>query len=173
MPIAYYINLEGAPVGAEQDIHDAFLAWQHEIKSPQVEQAYPGDHSAVSFVYMGLTTATGATDGKNVVYFRSCDSCGAASASVRSKRKAVVEFDIFLNGTRAWVTDLACPTHECSGLDLQGVATHEVGHALDLYHVTSEAASSLTMYGTETDTFSRRDLGAGDVLGLRSLYPER
>src|SRR5918999_6457700 len=55
MPLPYYINVANAPAGAEQDIHDAFLAWQNEIKSEAVEQAYPGDHSGVSFVFMGLT----------------------------------------------------------------------------------------------------------------------
>lgn len=172
MPIPYYVNLNGAPVGAEQDIHDAFLAWQNEMKSPQVKQAYPGDHSTVSFVYMGLTTATGDLDGMNVVYFEACDLCGSASANKRVRRKVNTEFNIFFNASRSWSTDLTCPTHDCGALDLQGVATHEIGHVLDLYHVSAEADTLLTMYGTEANTFLRRDLGAGDVLGLRALYPE-
>lgn len=172
MPIPYYINLGSAPLGAEQDIHDAFLTWQNELKSSQVEEAYPGDHSSVSFLYMGLTGATGELDGKNVVYFRACDGCGAASTDKRVRRKVNAEFDIFFNASRSWSTDVTCPAQGCSGLDLQGVATHEIGHVLDLYHVTAEADAVLTMYGTETDTFSRRDLGAGDLLGLRTLYPE-
>lgn len=172
MPIPYYINLSGAPAGAEQDIHDAFLAWQNEIKSPQVEQVYPGDRSAVTFVYMGVTTATGGLDGRNVVYFEACEACGSASVNKRVRRKANTEFDVFINSSRAWSTDLTCPTHDCGALDLQGAATHEIGHVLDLYHVADEADALLTMYGTEANTFLKRDLGAGDVLGLRALYPE-
>ena len=172
MPLPYYINLTNAPAGAEQDIHDAFLAWQNEVKSQAVEQAYPGDHSSVSFVYMGPTTATGETDGKNVVYFRVCEACGAGSADKRVRRKVNSEFDIFLNASRTWSTDLICPTQDCGGLDLQGAATHEIGHVLDLYHVADPSDALLTMYGTEENTVAKRDLGAGDVLGVRSLYPQ-
>ena len=112
MPLPYYINLAGAPAGAEQDIHDAFLAWEDEVKSEAVENAYPGDHSSVSFVFSGFTTTTGETDGMNVVYFRACDGCGAGSVDKRVRRKVNAEFDIFINANEDWSTDLTCPTQD-------------------------------------------------------------
>ena len=172
-PVPYYINPTGAPAGAEQAIHDSFLTWQNETKSPAVETLLPGDHSALSFVYMGLTSARGARDGKNVVYFTPCDRCDAGSASRYVKGGKILEGDIFLNASRVWSTDLSCPPHDCGGLDLQSVATHEIGHVIDLYHVTSEAAARLTMYpGGGVGEIDKRDLGAGDVLGLRRAYPQ-
>jgi len=176
MPVAYSVNDLRAPAGAALDIQDAFGAWQNEVKSPQVEAAYPGDRSAVAFTYDGLTTSTApAQDGVNTVIFQPSQR-GVAGASVRTKRGRILEFDISLNSNVAWQTDVTCPAHNCGGFDVQNVVTHEVGHVLDLYHVSDEADRMLTMYGDSVagsfaNETAKRDLGAGDVLGMRALYP--
>jgi hypothetical protein len=172
LPISYAINLAGAPPGAEQDIHDAFQTWQDEVGSSAVESAYPGDASRVAFQFTGHTTARGGNDGVNVVYFDACSSCGASAETSYASGKRMTGFDIFVNATRAWETDLTCPTHACGSLDLQNALTHEIGHALDLYHPTSDAAAELTMYaGAVPDEIKKRDLGAGEVVALRTIYP--
>jgi hypothetical protein len=175
-PIPYFINPANAPAGAEQDIHDAFLAWQNEAGSPQVEAAYPGDQSTVSFGYQGPTTATGGRDGINTVHFTPCTAtCGAAGASIAissGRVKRIVEFDIGINPNWGWATDVTCPSADCGLFDLQNAVTHEIGHALDLYHPLDEAAAELTMYGqTHANEVNKRDLGAGEVLALRRIYP--
>ena len=177
--ITYYVNPAGLPAGAEQDIQDAFTAWEDEHKSAAVESAYPGDHSSVDFVYGGLTTRSGVRDGVNVVHAASTG--GSAAVTVRTKGTRITEFDMVFNSGWSWSTDLTCPTHDCGTVDLQNVATHEVGHVLDLYHVTADADAALTMYPYPADPSARpdrwagetskRDLGAGDVLGLREAYP--
>lgn len=63
-------------------------------------------------------------------------------------------------------------------LDLQSVATHEIGHVLGLDHVDTSAAVELTMYPrvqAEANHIGRRTstLARGDVLGLRALYGSR
>jgi hypothetical protein len=175
MPISYSINLANAPLGAEQDTHDAFLAWQNETGSAQVEAAYPGDQSNLAFVYQGPTTATGGRDGINTVHFTPCSPCGAAGASIKissGKTKRIIEFDISINPDWGWQTDVTCPSGGCGLFDLQNAITHEIGHALDLYHPTDEAAAELTMYGiTRANEVNKRDLGAGEVLALRRIYP--
>ena len=172
-PIPYWINPAGAPDGAISDVQDAFLTWENEVKSAQVEAAYPGDRSTVSFLYMGTTGSTGAKDGKNVVYFTGCSQCGPAW--VKNKvlnKKTITEFDIEFNSSVRWTTDITCPSHDCGALDVQNVATHEIGHVLDLYHVDTAAASQLTMHsGASPDELLKRDLGAGDIRGLRAAYP--
>jgi hypothetical protein len=174
MPIPYYVNLTGAPVGALDDIQDSFNAWQNEVKSATLEAdpRYAGDHSAVSFVFRGLTNLSGQhQDGMNTVYFAD-GAGGTASAGVWGSGKQVTGFDISVNTTRAWTTDLSCPTHTCGELDLQNVLTHEIGHVLDLYHVTDDADAELTMYpGAAPDEIKKRDLGAGEILAVRALYP--
>ena len=173
MPIPFYVNPAGAPAGAVEDLQDAFLAWQNEVKSPAVEAAYPGDRSSVAFVFMGLTTATGAQrDGLNTVYFAASAGGAAFVSNLTSRRSTLLEFDIAFNSNTSWSTDLTCPLHNCGALDLQNVATHEIGHVLDLYHVEVAAAAELTMHpGAAPDEVKKRDLGAGEVLALRAMYP--
>ena len=179
LPVRYFVNETAAPAGAGLDVQDAFSTWENELKSPQVEAAYPGDGSGISFSYAGPTMLTAPQrDGINTVIFR--PSSGApGAATIYTRGSEIVEFDITLNSSRQWQTDLTCPSHACGALDVQNVATHEIGHVLDLYHVTSEADALLTMYGGAADGSSfnnetaKRDLGAGDVLGLRRAYPIR
>ena len=171
-PIPFEVNSLAASPGADQDVLDAFLAWQNEVKSPQVEAAYPGDRSSVAFSYLGPTTAGAALDGRNVVYFGPSSGGAAFLKTLKFRRDQIVEFDIFVNTNYRWTTDLTCPTHDCGGLDLQNVLTHEIGHALDLYHVSDAAQAELTMHpGAAADETKKRDLGAGEVLALRKIYP--
>ena len=170
-PIPFRINVAVPLAGAEQDVVDAFAAWQNEIKSPQVEAAYPGDGSSITFVYLGPTTAGPSNDGVNTVFIGPAGG-GTAGAAVRLRRKEILEFDITINSNVGWSTDLTCPGHNCGALDLQNVMTHEIGHALDLYHVSEPAQAELTMApGAAMGETKKRDLGAGEVLALRRIYP--
>ncbi len=180
LPIPYYINVSQAPTGAEQDIQDAFLAWENEVKSASVEALYPGDRSRLDFVYMGTTGALGGRDGRNVVYF--APSSGGASVTLSPKGTQIVEFDMVLNANWSWSSDLTCPSHSCGTVDVQNVVTHEVGHVIDLYHVTAAVNSLQTMYPFPADPAKRstndwsdevvkRDLSAGEVLAVRKAYP--
>jgi hypothetical protein len=136
-----------------------------------VEAAYPGDGSAISFVYLGPTTAGASNDGINTVYIGP-GSNGTAGTALRLRRKEILEFDITINSNAGWSTDLTCPGHNCGALDLQNVLTHEIGHVLDLYHVSEAGQAELTMApGAAPDETKKRDLGAGEVLALRRIYP--
>lgn len=170
-PIPFRVNVAVPLPGAEQDVLDAFAAWQNEVKSPQVEAAYPGDGSSIAFVYLGPTTAGPSNDGVNTVFIGPAGG-GIGGAAVRLRRKEILEFDITINSNVGWSTDLTCPGHNCGALDLQNVLTHEVGHALDLYHVSEAAQAELTMApSAAADETKKRDLGAGEILAIRRIYP--
>lgn len=178
LPLTYYVNASAAlpPIGFAQDVQDAFDAWENEVKSPAVEAAYPGDHSRIDFTYGGELPGVGsARDGINTVTFRPhTGSAGSVSIYARSRR--LIEFDMQINASYSWMTDLTCPTLDCGAHDVQNVVTHEVGHVVGLYHVSDASERLLTMHGASAgDSFvnetAKRDLGAGDVLGLRKAYP--
>ncbi|MDA1264843.1 MAG: matrixin family metalloprotease [Planctomycetota bacterium] len=52
-------------------------------------------------------------------------------------------------------------------LDLQGIATHEFGHALGLGHSDDPGA---TMYATTENGKSHRDIAGDDVAGIKAIY---
>lgn len=55
-------------------------------------------------------------------------------------------------------------------LDLQGIATHEFGHALGLGHSADPTA---TMFATTSDGKSHRTLESDDIVGIQSIYGTR
>ena len=179
VPLVYYVNTNGAlaPLGFAEDVRDAMDAWENEVKSPEVEAAYPGDRSSIDFSYAGgLAGAPAVKDGINTVTFEAFNGA-AGYADIYTRSRKLVEFDIHLNASGfSWMTDLTCPTHDCGSYDVQNVVTHEAGHVVGLYHVNEESQRLLTMRGgSATGSFvneiSKRDLGAGDILGLRKAYP--
>lgn len=178
LPLTYYVNSVGVlpPLGFSQDVQDSFMTWETELKSNAVEAAYPGDRSRMDFTYGGeLTGVTPARDGLNTVTFEHT-SGGPGYVSIHSRSRTLVEFDVHINAAYGWMTDTTCPTHDCGAFDVQNVMTHEIGHVVGLYHVGEEAQRLLTMRGgsvtgSYVDEIAKRDLGAGDVLGLRRAYP--
>lgn len=58
-------------------------------------------------------------------------------------------------------------TPEIGKLDLQGIATHEYGHALGLGH---SADPNATMHATTQNGKSHRTLESDDIFGVQSLY---
>lgn len=81
--------------------------------------------------------------------------------------REIIEFDVLFNTDYAWGN---VDVDGTSVMDLQNIATHEIGHGLglaDLYNTCTEE----TMYGySENGETKKRDLNAGDIAGLQNLY---
>ena len=58
-----------------------------------------------------------------------------------------------------------------SVMDLQNIATHELGHSAGMDDLYSTSCNLETMYGysTEGETI-KRTLNAGDIKGIQALY---
>jgi len=82
----------------------------------------------------------------------------------------IVAADVRINTNFEWWEG----TGSCSGstFGLQGVQTHEYGHAVGMGHVSEATSGNLTMSTNINGTCSNFEasLGKGDVLGLNSLY---
>jgi hypothetical protein len=81
--------------------------------------------------------------------------------------KTALESDILFDTDFTW----GDATHDSSVMDLQNIATHEMGHTLGLSDLYSGSCSAVTMYGysTEGDT-GKRILDRPDITGLQLIY---
>ncbi|MBA7643606.1 hypothetical protein ES703_51337 [subsurface metagenome] len=58
-------------------------------------------------------------------------------------------------------------------MDLQNIATHELGHSVGLGDLYDDVASEETMYGlSEYGETKKRTLYLGDIAGIQKLYGE-
>jgi hypothetical protein len=94
---------------------------------------------------------------------------GYTSYSYRTDTKAMLAATINFDSTDKF---FASTVERCSAsgtsFDLQNIATHEIGHALNLGHVGDRLQSMYpTSYAGET---LKRSLGNGDKLGVKTLY---
>ena len=79
--------------------------------------------------------------------------------------KQLIEFDILFNVYYDWGN--ADPTK----MDLQNIATHELGHGFNLADIYDQSKSALTMFGYsgEGDT-AKRTLELGDIAGIHAVF---
>ncbi len=81
--------------------------------------------------------------------------------------RRIVEFDILFNTGFVWGDATANP----AAMDLQNIATHELGHGVGMADIYSTTCSAVTMYGysTEGET-QKRSLEQPDITGLQKMY---
>ena len=80
--------------------------------------------------------------------------------------RTIVEWDIVYNTGFVWGTD-----GNPYVMDVQNIATHEVGHVVGLADLYELDYTEQTMYGySDYGELKKRDLLTGDILGAQSLY---
>lgn len=94
---------------------------------------------------------------------------GITSYSYRLDTKALTSASVsFDSGDKFYVSYTGSCSTSGSSFDVQNIATHELGHAMNLGHVTDRLLSMYpTSYAGET---LKRTLGKGDTLGIKTLY---
>ena len=165
IPVKYYIdpdNTEGLSDSfVINAINAAAEAWDDETSIDLFDDNYEVIHDGVWNV----------KDGKNVIVFGKYRGRGA-SRVIAATRYWVVsgiyeEFDILFNEKMAWGDASTNP----SVYDLQGIATHELGHGVGLLDIYSSECYWATMYGYGSKGLTyQRTLDVGDIIGLQYLY---
>jgi hypothetical protein len=84
------------------------------------------------------------------------------------KQREIIEYDIVFD---QYDFDWGDATLDQGLMDLQNIATHELGHAFGLADLYDSDAYEETMYGysSEGDT-EKRTLYLGDIAGIQNLY---
>jgi len=120
-------------------------------------------------------------DGRNELLFDDWPEKGVIAVCVvwgyftgPPKSREIIEFDIMFDIDFTW--GYAGPTSETelgdtTIMDLQNIATHELGHGVGLADLYDNQASEQTMYGYATyGETKKRTLESGDIAGIQALY---
>ena len=127
-------------------------------------------NSCFAFSYAGPTTRSAPVyDGHNVLRWGSTGG-SIATNYVWYWGSDLLESDVVFEDNYLWSADPAGPPP--NRMDVQNIATHELGHALVLVDLYQSCNSQLTMYGYASyGETKKRSLEPGDEDGIRYIYP--
>lgn len=164
LPVNYTINPTNADGLSKEFVTGAISTsaetWDTETAIELFNDSYQVDYSA----QYGLQNFQNA-----IVFGNYPDSRVIAVTSVwyTNKGKQIVEFDMLFNDYFQW----GDANYNPSVMDLQNIATHELGHGVGMNDIYSTTCSVVTMYGYsnygETD---KRTLEPPDIAGLEKMY---
>ncbi len=113
-------------------------------------------------------------DGRNELLFGNYPQEGVIAVAIvwgyfrgRPSARRIVEFDVLFDTDFTW----GDATTDSSVMDLQNIATHEIGHGVGLGDLYDTVCAEETMYGYSAyGDIEKRDLADGDIAGIQELY---
>lgn len=163
LPVNYFINPQNSRldnVFIANAIFTSAEVWDAEIKDKLI-----GNYDINNNVQYGVQ------DYKNAITFgdyQNVDVIAVTTIWYNSALRTIAEFDMMFDTDFDW----GDATVDLNKMDLQNIATHELGHAIGLGDVYEVGCSEVTMYGYSTKgEITKRDLEIPDITGLRILYP--
>lgn len=114
------------------------------------------------------------SDGKNTVQFETLSDPNVIAVTTvwgyfygPRTFKELLEWDLRFNDYYAWGDAAVDPAK----MDLDNIATHELGHSAGMGDIYDSACSYVTMYGyADNGETNKRTLEAPDITGLVKLY---
>ena len=164
LPVGYVINPTNPQnlnsIFIENAVQASAETWDIETSKELMNDSYAIDSTA----------AYGVLDSKNSIVFGDYPTDGVIAVTSIWRNpaiKAIAEFDIMLNTDYTWGDAVLDP----SVMDLQSIATHELGHGIGLADIYTSSCSEVTMYGySNNGETEKRTLESPDITGLRKIY---
>ena len=127
------------------------------------------DCSCFTFSYAGATTRSAPIrDDHNVLRWGSTGG-SIATTYIWYSGSSILECDVIFDDGYAWSAAPSCPSNK---MDVQNIATHELGHWLLLVDLYRSCNSELTMYGYAAyGETQKRSLHQSDKDGICYIYP--
>jgi hypothetical protein len=158
-PIKYTLDSTSFPQGSpfETALDAAKDAWDSNTKANLFDTFLSGSGTA------------GDQDTTNLITFGNYPQNSVIAVTYTwydPRTKLAVDSDILFNTYYSWST-----TEAASSMDLQNIATHEMGHTLGLSDIYTASCDTVTMYGysTEGET-AKSSLADPDIAGLQLIY---
>lgn len=121
--------------------------------------------------YADLAWTSGDLDGENTIVFGDYTEANVIAVTLiwyTRVTKRILEFDMVFDTSWKWGD---AEVEDTAVMDLQNIATHELGHAVGLGDLYRPNTTLETMYGyADYDEIIKRDLYNGDIAGITSLY---
>jgi len=164
LPVKYVIN----PVNPVQTLDETFVT-SAVGTSAETWDAATGQEIMNGYT-VDNTVVYGVQDYKNAITFGNYPTAGVIAVTAvwyNPATKAIVEFDVMFDTDWTW-GDAAL---DSAKMDLQNIATHELGHGVGLADVYDSVCSLVTMYGySDYGEIIKRTLEQPDITGLQALY---
>jgi len=176
LPITYVINPDN-PYGLSasfvvEAIYSAAEEWD-EHTSAELFESYTLDYSA--------EVDWESPDYTNELVFGDYPEDGVIAVAIvwgyfygPPKQREIIEFDIMFDTDFTWGDAGVTSETELGDtdvMDLQNIATHELGHGVGLADLYADECSEQTMYGyAEFRETKQRTLNVGDIAGFKELY---
>jgi hypothetical protein len=169
LPVNYVIDPDNPYNLTEEFITDAIYNSAEEwdsYTSSELFGSYSIDYEA--------SWDSDAPDGRNELLFGDYPQEGVIAVTVvwgyfygPPDERKIIEFDILFDTDFVWGDATADP----NVMDLQNIATHELGHGVGLDDLYDTVCSEETMYGySDYGETKKRTLNTGDITGLQELY---
>jgi hypothetical protein len=161
LPITYTINPNNNPL-PEQTIKAAISAagteWDRATSKTLFFEPDTGD------------SQYGVYDWNNSISFGNYADGNVIAVTLtwyNTRTKEAVESDILFDTDFTW----GDATVNIGVMDLQNIATHEIGHTLGLSDTYSTSCQNVTMYGYSIEgEIAKRTLAIPDITGLQKIY---
>ncbi len=164
LPVSYVVNPSN-PQGLSEAFVTSAISASAETWDGATSKELFNDIFSINY-----TLKYGVLDSVNAIAFGdySNDNVIAITSIWFSRRtKQIIEFDQLYNTRFSW----GDATANQDVMDLQNIATHELGHAIGMNDIYSASCTSVTMYGYsgygETE---KRSLEQPDITGMQKIY---
>jgi len=164
LPVNYVINPTNSD-GLTEDFVTSAISTSAETWDDAISNELFKDTYTISY-----TAQYGVLDSNNTIVFGDYSDVNVIAVTTiwyTRKGRQIVEFDILFDTDFTWGDATGNP----DVMDLQNIATHELGHGVGLGDIYTSSCSEVTMYGysTEGET-EKRTLEQPDILGLQKMY---
>jgi len=164
LPVSYVINPTN-PQGLKKEFITSTISTSAETWDAATSKELFGDSFSVND-----KVQYGVQDYQNAITFGNYPTANViAVTSVWYTRlgKQIVEFDVMFDTDFKW----GDATSNQAVMDLQNIATHELGHAVGLSDLYSPTCTAVTMYGySNNGETQKRTLEQPDITGLQKIY---